>query len=311
MSAFKNILFATDLKERNCVVFGKAARVAKANNAELTAATVLKDIPFKCVNKATGMSEEKVNDLFIKAREEEIENMLCKQDDIDFKKLVLVGSPYVEIIKDVVANKRDLVMLSAKKKSKLHHLIFGSTAMKLIRYCPCPVWVMRPEYVEKSKNIMVALDFNIYSEKIDTFSLELMEDAITLARANNAKLHIFHSWFLHGESVLRTTRAAVKSEDVKAMLDNEKQLHQKKLDMVLAECDLSGIDYEVHLVKGDPDDAIVECAEKSGVDLLIMGSIARSGVEGLFLGNTAETVLNKIDTSILTVKPSGFKTPIS
>ena len=42
-----------------------------------------------------------------------------------------------------------------------------------------------------------------------------------------------------------------------------------------------------------------------------MGTLARSGIAGLLIGNTAENVLSAIDASVLTVKPADFVTPVT
>jgi nucleotide-binding universal stress UspA family protein len=46
------------------------------------------------------------------------------------------------------------------------------------------------------------------------------------------------------------------------------------------------------------------------VDLVVMGTVARAGIPGFFMGNTAESILNQIDCSVLTVKPPGFVSPV-
>jgi nucleotide-binding universal stress UspA family protein len=51
-------------------------------------------------------------------------------------------------------------------------------------------------------------------------------------------------------------------------------------------------------------------AEKHDADLVVIGTVARGGIPGLFIGNTAEKVLNAVDCSVLTLKPEGFETPI-
>ncbi len=45
-------------------------------------------------------------------------------------------------------------------------------------------------------------------------------------------------------------------------------------------------------------------------DLLVMGTVCRTGVPGFFIGNTAEDVLQQVDCSVLAVKPKGFVTPV-
>jgi nucleotide-binding universal stress UspA family protein len=55
---------------------------------------------------------------------------------------------------------------------------------------------------------------------------------------------------------------------------------------------------------------IIELAAAKSIDLIVMGTIGRTGIPGLFIGNTAETVLRQVHCSVLTVKPQGFVTPV-
>lgn len=70
------------------------------------------------------------------------------------------------------------------------------------------------------------------------------------------------------------------------------------------------INPRTHLVKGSPRKEISALVKQLAVDILIMGTVARTGVPGLIMGNTAETILNQIDCSVLVIKPPGFKTPV-
>jgi nucleotide-binding universal stress UspA family protein len=67
----------------------------------------------------------------------------------------------------------------------------------------------------------------------------------------------------------------------------------------------------VHLVEGSADRVVLDLVRDQGIDLLVMGSLGRTGIAGLFIGNTAEEVLNQVDCSVLTVKPEGFASPVS
>jgi nucleotide-binding universal stress UspA family protein len=66
----------------------------------------------------------------------------------------------------------------------------------------------------------------------------------------------------------------------------------------------------LHLVQGDAGDVISQVAEQERIDLIVMGTVARTGLEGYFIGNTAETVLQRVACSVLTVKPAGFVSPV-
>ena len=70
-------------------------------------------------------------------------------------------------------------------------------------------------------------------------------------------------------------------------------------------------DENVHLLKGDAAERIAGLARELSTDLIVMGTVGRSGVSGLFIGNTAEDVLLTTHASVLTVKPEDFISPIA
>jgi nucleotide-binding universal stress UspA family protein len=69
-------------------------------------------------------------------------------------------------------------------------------------------------------------------------------------------------------------------------------------------------DVEVTLRKGRPDVVIPEFVVGEGVDLVVMGSVARSGLAGVLIGNTAERLLRKLPCSVIAIKPDGFVSPV-
>jgi len=56
---------------------------------------------------------------------------------------------------------------------------------------------------------------------------------------------------------------------------------------------------------------VIDLAAEHGIDLIVMGTVCRTGVAGFFIGNTAENVLQQVDCSVLTVKPEGFVSPVN
>ena len=80
---------------------------------------------------------------------------------------VLIGTPYLEIIREVLRNKHDLVMKTAMGIGRLGELLFGSTATHLMRKCPRPVWVIKPGHHKKS-GIKAAIDPDSFDEVRNT-----------------------------------------------------------------------------------------------------------------------------------------------
>ena len=64
-------------------------------------------------------------------------------------------------------------------------------------------------------------------------------------------------------------------------------------------------------VAARPRAAISSVAQGIGADLLVMGTVCRTGFTGFMIGNTAERVLTEVGCSVLTLKPSGFRSPIT
>jgi nucleotide-binding universal stress UspA family protein len=65
-----------------------------------------------------------------------------------------------------------------------------------------------------------------------------------------------------------------------------------------------------HLVGQHPINAIPDLAREIGCTILVMGAISRSGLKRVFIGNTAERVLDEVGCDVLVVKPPGFPSRI-
>jgi universal stress protein E len=62
--------------------------------------------------------------------------------------------------------------------------------------------------------------------------------------------------------------------------------------------------------EGFPGDVIPAVARRERIDTIVMGTLARVGIPGLFIGNTAERTLDHVDCDILAVKPKGSVMPV-
>ena len=65
-----------------------------------------------------------------------------------------------------------------------------------------------------------------------------------------------------------------------------------------------------YVVQGLAGDVIPDLVSRERAGILVMGSLARTGIAGLLIGNTAERVLSTVEASVLAVKPPGFESPI-
>jgi nucleotide-binding universal stress UspA family protein len=149
-------------------------------------------------------------------------------------------------------------------------------------------------------------------------NLQILEMAVSLALADFAELHVAHAWEAIGENAMRGPFLAQPDSEVDEYVDQVRELHSQELTRLLKEVidkqkpeTVKFLNPQQHLIKGLPRKEIPALAERLGADLVVMGTVARTGVPGLFIGNTAEAMLEQIECSVLAVKPEGFKTPVS
>lgn len=218
-------------------------------------------------------------------------------------KLVL-GEGWVEIIHEVQHGGHDLVLVGTRNVGAIQRFLFGSTAMRLLHNCPCPVWVTRPEPHPMPKNILVASDFSAVTE--DALRLAMEIGKLTCARVNLLHAVDYPLDRLWSTGLLDTS-TQIYHDKVKA--DAHERLNEQLTRVGGPEpC----AQVELHIVEGISiaDTAILDFIQHNQIDLLVMGTMARSGIPGVFIGNTAERLVTHVPCSMLAVKPADFVSPI-
>jgi len=310
MKRFKRILFVNDGKVKKGAALEKAVNLAKTNQALLTLVEILAEYPQETPAEIEPLKIKDIEEIALRESAERLENLTAgiKEEGVQVNSKVLRGTDFLEIIREVLRNNHDLVMLSPRKKAKFKDVLFGSRIMHLMRKCPCPVWAIKPSKHKKYDRILAAVDPGPFNDERNALNIKIMELATSLARLEASDLYVVHCW----SSALERGRhnIGVYTADMKRLVRETRKIHKMNLDRFLKPFDLERIPHRVHLLKGDPGDLIVETAKKKRVDLVVMGTVCRTGLAGFFIGNTAENVLHQIDCSILAIKPDGFVTPV-
>jgi nucleotide-binding universal stress UspA family protein len=86
--------------------------------------------------------------------------------------------------------------------------------------------------------------------------------------------------------------------------------HTQELESLLGRAQTAIPKNRLHLIKGEPETVISWFCKEKKVDVLVLGTIARTGLGAALIGNTAETLVSKVECSILAVKPDGFVCPV-
>jgi nucleotide-binding universal stress UspA family protein len=129
---------------------------------------------------------------------------------------------------------------------------------------------------------------------------------------DNSDLHVIQVWNIENEGHLGAP-GFMDGKTLRRLRDETRNDLGQRLEHLMQEIDRDGIGtVRTHLERGDdPAESIVELTQKQEVDLLVMGTVCRTGLSGFLIGNTAEEVLGAVDCSVLTVKPEGFVSPVT
>jgi len=222
---------------------------------------------------------------------------------------MLYGMPFLEIVREVLRNEHDLVMTTAEGRGGLKEKLFGSAALHLMRQCPCPVWVIQSSQPEWCTRILAAVDPAPVDEEQYAINIKIMDLATALARRQQSELVIVHTWTFPVEHSLRSGHFGASSKVDRWVRETRNQ-HRRRLAELLRPYPLQDLKSQVYMLKGEAGHLIPELAAEKEVELIVMGTVSRTGVSGLLIGNTAEKILRQVDCSVLTVKPDGFVTPV-
>lgn len=239
---------------------------------------------------------------------------------------ILEGRPHIQVVREVLRHDYDLVIKPIGPSGFLDKL-FGRLDMRLLRNCPCPVWLSKGEAYGAFDSILAAVDADVETSledqadsppAKDALNRQILELAFSLCAGSKARLHVGHAWYPPFLSPFSRARANVPQKEIDAYITTVKRIHTSWLRRLMDQATswvgegvAESVGLKAHLPQGDPEVEIPKLISEVQADLVIMGTVARTGVSGLVMGNTAETILDQITCSVLAVKPAGFVSSVT
>jgi len=252
----------------------------------------------------------------LKQRLKQVADGLHVDAEID----LLSGRVADEIIKAAVLRNADVVVKAADRPAAQPSPVFGAVEKKLIRKCPAPVWILRDDAPMPPKSLVVAIDSPHGSgdqqAEIDKIAASLLDNAVAFAlRFGVSEIKLLHACTVVGAPFLSSPRVGWSPQEVKAYVDEWRKASETWLENFKEEASKrysqSGIRFTAYLETGPAGRALVTGVKDLDTDVLFIGSANRSGIPGLFIGNTAETVIDQVECSVYVVKPQGFSSIIT
>ncbi len=299
MKPFSNILLAADSTWGGKPALRRAVRLARHHQSRLTVAGICETLHHE--TPVTGREGAPAHPGVIQlARDLETFVQPFRRSGIDINTRVLCGIPHVEIIRDVIQNRHDFVIISDQKKFGIKETLFGRPAEHLIGQCPCPVLVHRSTRTDRSRRILAALWPNPFDEENDALNAVIMNLAVTLARQENATLHVVRTWKFKDEGSLRGWEGLSWGQEAE-ILHTADASQRAWLESFLKGYPVNDLKLRTDVLHGEAAQLIPELAKQDKADLIVMGALHRSVLAEFFSVSTAQHVLSQVDCTVMTV----------
>lgn len=196
MHRFKNVLVGVDLSQGDRFVstelppptveaVERALWLAKLNAARLTFfyAIDVSDAAQRMIEKSAGDEPTVIDEA-----KDVLHGLVARStaDGVEADLDVRFGKSWIEIIRGVLQNEHDLVVVGTRHLGALQGYLVGSTGIKLLRKCPCPVWITQPQPKRKIQSVLVAHCLR----PVGDIAMEL---GCSMAQLHNAELRVLHS----------------------------------------------------------------------------------------------------------------------
>ncbi|HMB72489.1 MAG TPA: universal stress protein [Gammaproteobacteria bacterium] len=197
----------------------------------------------------------------------------------------------------------DLLVKDTHYHNVLRRSLFSNTDWSLIRGCRSRLLLVKPSQWKENPVIIVAVDPTHGSDRPAALDKALLDEGAALAQATGGKLHVFHACdAATAYAVSADSIAFPVSVPVRELADSMRQHHRESMDELLQTWE-SDVEYTSHFVEGEMREALLTLIEEVDADIVVMGAVARSALQRVFLGSTAERVLDHLPCDLLVVKP--------
>jgi nucleotide-binding universal stress UspA family protein len=206
---------------------------------------------------------------------------------------VQIGAPHRILIETAEKIGADLIVVGATGSGPFAAELLGSTADRVLRKAPCPVLIVRGELPVPPRRVLAPVDLSILSGDSFRCGLQMLAQ---LAGSAEVQVRAVHALSLLDALAFRQrtgTSVEQAAQHVAAQL--QRFVLENRSDLPFP--------VEATVLPEEPRFEILREVEEHPVDLLILGTHGRGGMDRLVLGSVASTVARKAPCSVLVISP--------
>lgn len=308
MKEYKKILVIINPTTDHQAALDRAIELASKSQAKITAFLSIFDFSYEMTSILSAQEREAMRQGVIDQRTAWLDELILQTNNPDIiidSQVVWHNRPFESVINHAIAGDYDLIVKSTHAHDKLKAVIFTPTDWHLMRKAPQPVLMVKEHAWPVAGKILCAI--NVASEDEDQQNLngKIIRYAQDLAVKFSADVHLVNGY--PGTPV--NLAIELPDFDANAYNNSVRVQHEERVRYIAQEYN---IDYDnCHVEEGLPEDVIPELAEKLDAELVILGTVGRTGFSAALIGNTAEHVIDSLNCDLLALKPDGYKSPLA
>lgn len=213
------------------------------------------------------------------------------------------------LVRQVFKHRPLLLLAESHRHSRLARPFLSNTDWDLIRKCPCPVWLSKSSRALIQGPVLAALDPLHAHAKPAQLDAVILEHALGIARGKPGRVLACHAYTLPAPPVIDGAVDAYWIGMSAAEIDQYEKTLQRELRRLTDKYRIPSANRLI--VRGDPVFALPRLAKQRRAAAVVMGAVSRSAVKRLFIGHTAERVLDTLGCDVVIVKPRGFRSDVS
>ena len=215
---------------------------------------------------------------------------------------------YEGILRRVAEFKPDLLVKDTHYHSLLRRALFTNTDWDLIRRCPVPLLLSRTADWPARPRILAALDPGHHGDKPAALDHDILDAAQFLARQLDGSIEAVHAFFPAALLAATTGFGGVPYVPEFSFTDLVESERARVSAATLELARAHGLAAEsVRVLQGSAVEVLPGVATSDHVDLVVMGAVSRSRLREVFIGSTAERVLDRLPCDVLVIRSADFR----
>ena len=185
-----------------------------------------------------------------------------------------------------------LVVKEHQRDSLLKKAFLTPEDWKLLRFCPCPVLMVKTEKPWTNRPVLAAVDVGNSDNEHQTLHAGIVSHGFEIAALTKGELYVLSA---HPSPMLSAADPTFQlKETIEARYRGACKQFQDQFEIP---------DDHLYIKEGPADVLIPKTAHKLDAAVTVIGTVARTGLSGALMGNTAEVVLDSLESDVLVLKP--------